>query len=480
MSRPTNHPEDPPVEEAATGVDPARRGATDEGAEDGEPRTPWRATWLESDRPLARAVGRPLASFLEVEAAGGVFLLAATIVALVWANSPWDQSYVDFWHTEISFSAGNFSVAEDLTHWVNDGLMTVFFFVVGLEIKRELVAGELRKRSAAVLPGIAALGGMVVPAAIFLAVNAGGVGQDGWGIPMATDIAFALALVAVFGRRVPPQLKVFLLTLAIVDDIGAILVIAVFYTDSLSLGWLTDAAVLSLAVVALRRAHVRYLPVYVALGAALWLSMLESGVHATIAGVLLGLMTPARPFQPELEAEAIVDRLEGLDDIKAEDVHRTARLIRESVSPAERIEYALHPWTSFVIIPVFALANAGVPLTAAPLRDVSPVLVGIVAGLVVGKLVGITAFTWLATRFPGVDLPEGVRWSQVVGIAAVAGIGFSVSLFITDLAFEDPLLQADAKLAILLASALAALVGFLILSTASHHHYPRKLAARDD
>ncbi|HMQ27568.1 MAG TPA: Na+/H+ antiporter NhaA, partial [Acidimicrobiales bacterium] len=355
-----------------------------------------------------------------------------------------------------------------------------FFFVVGLEIKRELVAGELRQRSAAILPGIAALGGMLVPAAIFLAVNAGDVGQDGWGIPMATDIAFALALVAVFGRRVPPRLKVFLLTLAIVDDIGAILVIAVFYTDSLSLGWLLDAAVLGFVVLVLRRANVPYLPVYVALGAALWLSMLESGVHATIAGVLLGLMTPARPFQPALEAEAIVDRLEGRDDIKAEDVHRTARLIKESVSVAERIEHALHPWTSFVIIPIFALANAGVPLTAEPLRDVSPVVVGIVVGLVVGKLVGITAFTWLATRLPGVDLPEGVRWSQVVGIAAVAGIGFSVSLFITDLAFEDPLLQADAKLAILLASALAALVGFVVLSTASQHHFPRKLAARND
>ena len=429
---------------------------------------------------MARAVGRPVASFLEVEAAGGVFLLAATIAALVWANSPWDQSYVDFWHTEISVTLGNFSISDDLTHWVNDGLMTIFFFVVGLEIKREWVAGELRDRSAALLPGIAAVGGMVVPAAIFLVVNAGGVGRDGWGIPMATDIAFGLALVAVFGSRVPPRLKVFLLTLAIVDDIGAILVIAVFYTDSISVGWLVDAALLSVVVVLLRRANVRYLLAYVVVGFALWLSMFESGVHATIAGVILGLLTPARPFQPELEAEALVDELEGLDDIKAEDVRRTSRLIRESVSPAERIEHVLHPWTSFVIIPIFALANAGVPLTAEPLRDVSPVLVGIVAGLVIGKLVGITAFAWLATRLPGVELPEGVRWSQVVGIAAVAGIGFSVSLFITDLAFTDPLLQAEAKIAILLASALAAGVGFLVLSTASHHHYPRKLAARDE
>lgn len=441
--------------------------------------SPFRATWLESDRPLARAVGRPLAAFLDIEAASGVFLLAATATALVWANSPWDQSYIDFWHTEISVTVGNFSVSDDLTHWVNDGLMTIFFFVVGLEIKRELVAGELRERSAALLPGIAALGGMLVPAAIFLAVNAGGVGGDGWGIPMATDIAFALALVAVFGSRVPPRLKVFLLTLAIVDDIGAIVVIALFYTDHVSLGWLSEAAVLGLAVFVLRRANVRYLPVYVVLGCALWLAMFESGVHATIAGVILGLLTPARPFQPELEAEALVDELEGRDDLKAEDVRRTSQLIRESVSPAERIEHALHPWTSFLIIPVFALANAGVPLTAEPLRDASPVVVGIVLGLVIGKLVGITAFSWLATRLPGVDLPDGVRWSQVIGIAAVAGIGFSVSLFITDLAFDDAALQSEAKLAILLASALAAALGFLILSTASHYHYPRKLSAKD-
>ncbi len=441
--------------------------------------SPFRATWLESDRPLARAVGRPLAAFLDIEAASGAFLLAATATALVWANSPWDQSYIDFWHTEISVTVGNFSVSDDLTHWVNDGLMTIFFFVVGLEIKRELVAGELRERSAALLPGIAALGGMLVPAAIFVAVNAGGAGGAGWGIPMATDIAFALALVAVFGSRVPPRLKVFLLTLAIVDDIGAIVVIALFYTDHVSLGWLSEAAVLGVAVFVLRRANVRYLPVYVVLGCALWLAMFESGVHATIAGVILGLLTPARPFQPELEAEALVDELEGRDDLKAEDVRRTSQLIRESVSPAERIEHALHPWTSFVIIPVFALANAGVPLTGEPLRDASPVVVGIVLGLVVGKLVGITAFSWLATRLPGVDLPDGVRWSQVIGIAAVAGIGFSVSLFITDLAFDDAALQSEAKLAILLASALAAALGFLILSTASHYHYPRKLAAKD-
>jgi NhaA family Na+:H+ antiporter len=424
-------------------------------------------------------VGRPLAAFLDIEAASGLFLLAATVAALVWANSPWDQSYVEFWHTEIAVTIGNFSVSEDLTHWVNDGLMTIFFFVVGLEIKRELVAGELRDRSAALLPGIAALGGMIVPAVLFLAVNVGGDGEAGWGIPMATDIAFALALVAVFGSRVPPRLKVFLLTLAIVDDIGAIVVIAVFYTDSVSLGWLAEAAVLGVAVYVLRRANVRYLPVYVVLGCALWLAMFESGVHATIAGVILGLLTPAKPFQAELEAEALVDELDGRDDLKAEDVHRTARLIRESVSPAERIEHALHPWTSFVIIPVFALANAGVVLTAEPLRDVSPVVVGIVLGLVVGKLVGITLFSWLATRLPGVDLPEGVRWSQVIGIAAVAGIGFSVSLFITDLAFDDAVLQSEAKLAILIASVAAAAIGFLILSTASHYHYPRKLAAKD-
>ena len=269
---------------------------------------------------------------------------------------------------------------------------------------------------------------MIVPAVDLPRLQPGGDGATGWGIPMATDIAFALGVVSVLGSRVPPRLKVFLLTLAIVDDIGAIVVIAIFYTESLAFDWLALAVALLVVVVGLQRAQVRYVPVYVAVGIVVWLAMFESGVHATIAGVILGLITPARPFQPEIEAETIVDRLGGpRPDLRAEDVRETSLLIRESVPISERIEHALHPWTSFVVIPIFALANAGVRLSAEPLRDASPVLVGRVLWLVVGKLIGVTSFTWLATRIRGVDLPEGVRW--IAGgraSPAVAGIGFSV------------------------------------------------------
>ena len=434
---------------------------------------PFRPTWLESDRTLARTVGRPLAAFLQVEAAGGLVLLVATIVAVVWANSPWEASYTSFWHTVVTVQVGPWRVESDLLHVINDGLMTLFFFVVGLEIKRELVVGDLRRPAAAILPAIAALGGMLVPAAIFLAVTAGGGGSEGWGIPMATDIAFALAVVSVLGSRVPTPLKVFLLTLAMVDDVGAIIVIAVFYATDLSLGWLALAAGLLAVVAGLRRANIRYLPVYVAIGSLVWLAMFESGVHATIAGVALGLLTPARPFQPELEAEAIVDELEQRGpDLRADDVLRTATLIKDSVSVAERVEQQLHPWTSFLVIPLFALANAGVALSAEPLRAASPVAVGVFVGLVVGKVVGITAFTWLATRLKGVSLPEGVQFGHILGIAAVAGIGFSVSLFIIDLAYVEGPFQVEAKTAVLAASVVAGGVGSVILSAMSSRSHP--------
>ena len=320
-------------------------------------------TWIESDRQLARRFGRPLQSFLAVEAGGGIMLVIATVVALVWANSPWSASYETLFQTHLTIDIGGFSYDESLVHVINDGLMTLFFFVVGLEIKREWVAGELRDRRAAVLPAVAALGGMVVPAAIYAAINAGGPGSAGWGIPMATDIAFALGVVAVLGSRVPAPLKIFLLTLAIVDDIGAILVIAVFYTEDLSLPWLAAAGAAVLLVVACRRAEVRYHVVYVVLGAAMWFFVLESGVHATIAGVVMGLLTPALPYLSAEDTQTVVDELEGRDDLTAADVHRVSILISEAVPLTERLEHLLHPWTSYLIVPVFALANAGIELT---------------------------------------------------------------------------------------------------------------------
>jgi NhaA family Na+:H+ antiporter len=425
-----------------------------------------RPTWLRSDRPLARYLAQPVARFLHVEAAGGIVLALATIVALVWANSPWQDSYHTLWHTELSIGIGNRVLSEDLQHWVNDGLMALFFFVVGLEIKREWVAGELRDRRAAVLPALAALGGMVVPALIYVVVNAGTDHVGGWGIPMATDIAFALGVVAILGARVPQPLKVFLLTLAIVDDIGAIVVIAVFYSGDLEPAWEVAAVGIVVLIVLLRRAHVRYAPVYILLGTALWFAVFESGVHATIAGVVMGLLTPAIPFQTEVETQHVVDVLDHTPGITLGDVRAASFLLRESVSVAERVEDMLHPWISYVVVPIFALANAGITFTSDSLTGEPRLVLGIVLGLVVGKTVGVTAMTWLGVRLGVGRLPPGVRPVHVLGIALLAGIGFTVALFIAGLAFDDVGVQDNAKVGILLGSVVAAAGGAAVLVAA--------------
>jgi Na+:H+ antiporter, NhaA family len=419
-------------------------------------------SFLHSDRALAR-LARPLARFLQVEEAGGVVLVGATVVALIWANSPWDASYRSFWQTSIDLRIGPYEFSEDLAHWVNDALMAVFFFVVGLEIKRELVTGELRDRRNLALPALAALGGMVVPALIFSIVNLGGDGASGWGIPMATDIAFALALVAVLGSRVPAPLRVFLLTLAIVDDIGAIVVIAIFYADDVEPGFLLIAAGVAALVAIMRAVRVVYWPVYVIAGLGLWMAVYESGVHATIAGVAMGLLTPARPRQSAVEAEQIVDVLEGRAELSADDVREISASIRDSVSVCERLIDVLHPWTSYVIIPVFALANAGIVLGGDTFTNPSAVFGGVVIGLVVGKFVGVAGFTWLTVRLGLGRLPEAVEWTHVAGIAALAGVGFTVSLFVTALAYDSLALQEQAKAGILIASVAAAGIGLAIL-----------------
>ena len=386
-----------------------------------------------------RSLGQAVRRFMELESAGAIVLLAATVAALGWANSPGREGYDTLLGTRLLIEWGPLHFDESLRAVVNDALMAVFFFVVGLEIKRELVTGELQDPKAVGLPVLAALGGMVVPAAIYGAFNAGGAGSAGWGIPMATDIAFALGVVALLGHRVPTPLKVFLLTLAIADDIGAIVVIAAFYSAGLSWPWLGAAAGGLVAVAGLRRLRVSYLPVYVLVGSAVWFATHESGVHATIAGVALGLLTPARPLAPN------------------------------QVPVAERLENALHPWTSFMIVPLFALANAGVPVSAGALGDAltSAVGGGIILGLVGGKTVGVTAGSWVAVRLGLGRLPEGVSWLQLVPVAALAGIGFTVSLFIAGLAFDDPRLRESATLAILAASVFAALLG-AALSTATY------------
>jgi NhaA family Na+:H+ antiporter len=402
--------------------------------------------------------------FLHVEAAGGIALLTATIAALIWANVAGD-SYTEFWHSEIGLDIAGFELSEDLLHWVNDLLMAVFFFVVGLEIKREWEVGELVDRRAALLPAVGAIGGMVAPALIFVAINAGGENIDGWGIPMATDIAFAVGVIALLGDRVPGALKVFLLTLAIVDDIGAIVVIAVFYSDALKWNWLATAAVLIALTYVLKRIRVWYLPVYVVLAGGIWLALFESGVHATLAGVILGIITPTHALNPNMSREqveaAIVDP--SMDETAS--AMEAARFINESVPVGSRLIRAVHPWSSFVIIPVFALANAGIELSGSALADAatSRVSLGIGAGLIIGKIVGITGAVAIAVRSGAARLPNGATMTQVIGVTAVAGIGFTVSLFISGLAFDDPKAVSEAKIGILAASIVAAALGAAIL-----------------
>jgi Na+:H+ antiporter, NhaA family len=405
---------------------------------------------------------------MHVEAAGGIVLLAATAVALGWANSPWSASYESFWSTEVALDVGGRVVVEDLRHWVNDGLMALFFFVVGLEIKRELVGGQLASVRQAALPAVAALGGMVVPAAIYAACNAGGPGSDGWGIPMATDIAFAVGVLALLGDRLPPGLSVLLLSLAVVDDIGAIVVIAAFYTDDIAVDWALGAVAGLALVWVLRRVRVWYVPVYVVLGTAVWFATLESGIHATIAGVALGLLTPARPLLEEPDADRIADELSDDHAVTAEEVRAISFRLRESVSVAERLQELLHPCTSFFVIPVFALANAGVRITSDSVGDAvgSSITAGVAAGLVAGKILGICGAIALAVRFGIGRLPDGVGARHVLGMSAIAGIGFTVSLFVAGLAFGDAALEAEAKLGILAASAVAAVLGAVVLRTA--------------
>jgi NhaA family Na+:H+ antiporter len=419
----------------------------------------------ETDQPTrtdalpGRRLPKAVREFLETEASGGILLLVAALAALVWANSPWGASYQSLWHTDLNVNFGRYVLEGDLHHWVNDALMVVFFFVVGLEIKRELVEGKLRDPRTAAMPAIAALGGMVVPAAFYLLVTAGGDGARGWGIPMATDIAFAVGVVALLGPRVPASLKLFLLTLAIVDDIGAIIVIGVFYSTGIQPQFFAAAAAVVIVILVLTRAGVVWLAPYMVLGAALWLVTYASGVHATIAGVVLGLLTPARSMVPTSVARQWAADLD--DEPTAEQLDAMTRLARHSLSPAERMAHVLHPWSSFLIVPIFALANAGVEIKADAFDGPGAAAVtgGVMLGLVLGKTLGITGAAWVATRLGIARLPEGSNWKMVSAIACIAGIGFTVSLFVAELAFEGEALRDAAKVGVLAASLIAAIVG---------------------
>lgn len=410
--------------------------------------------------PVVRVI-QPLRDFLATEAASGVLLIVAAVAAMVWANSPWKGSYESLWSSEISFRVAGHSLSLDLRHWVNDGLMTLFFFVVGLEIKREVSVGELKDPRRAALPAIAALGGMVVPALVFVAVNLGGTGVRGWGIPMATDIAMAVGVLALIGSHVHPSLKLFLLALAIVDDIGAIVVIAVFYSKGIDVTMLLVSVALIVAVVAAKMLGVSSVGVYVVLGALLWFSVHEAGVHATIAGVILGLLAPTNAI---VEAHQ-VDEAALADVSSYSAASETVRMARQSVSVVEWLEHRLHPWTSYVIVPLFAFANAGISINSSAVKAAvsSRITLGVILGLVIGKTVGVTVASWVAVRTRVAILPDGLTWASVVGVALLAGIGFTVSLFVAGLAYDDAALDAQAKLGILVATVIAGLLGTLAL-----------------
>ncbi len=430
-------------------------------------------TWLGGDSGLARRVGKPVRNFLNIEAAGGILLLIATAVALIWANSPWSGSYDNLWNTHFELSVGGYHMGGSghhltLGYLVNDALMVIFFFVVGLEIKRELVAGHLKDPKAAALPAIAAIGGMIFPALVFFAFNPSGDPSSGWGIPMATDIAFAVGVVSLLGDRVGRPLKVFLLSLAIVDDIGAILVIAIFYTSSLSVSWSIAALVILAAILILKFLKIWYIPIYILLGFAFWLATFESGIHATIAGVLLGLIAPAKPQQSKEEGMRALEWLRDKgENIYPVDVRITAMELNESSSSiAERIGSTLHPISSFIIIPIFALANAGVDLGGGVLGDAagSAITWGVALGLVVGKTLGIFITTWIGLKMPFTARPKGLNNLSLLGLSAAAGIGFTVALFITNLAYKENLIFADeSKIGVLFASLAAGVIGLLFL-----------------
>ena len=410
----------------------------------------------------------PLARFLKIEAAAAGLLLLTVLVAMFLANSAWAESYLAFWETPIGLTFGTLDYTRSLRHWINDGLMTLFFFVISLELKREIVLGELRNPRLAALPLAGAVGGMVVPVSLYLALMTGQPGMHGWGTVMATDTAFVIGCLALFGSRIPPNLRLFLLSLAIFDDVGAILVVAFGYGEAmnwtalgLGIGGLGVVAVVS-------RFGIRSIPVYFLLGGIIWLCFDASGIHATIAGVILGLMTPTRVWVSDARLRAVLGRVLAYpagehwsgDTADRRDLRQAGRAVSESLSPVERLEIMLHPWVGFAIMPIFALANAGITIHGADFGH--SVSVAIFVGLVLGKPIGVFAFSWLAVRSGLAVLGPGLSWPYVAAGAFLTGIGFTMSLFIAGLAFEPAILNA-AKLGILSASIVAAAIGSLML-----------------
>jgi Na+:H+ antiporter, NhaA family len=434
--------------------------------------------WRARPRRIRRRMRTFFQEFIRTEASSGILLMACTLLALLWANSPLAGLYHALWGVHFVIGIDALMLDEILLHWINDGLMAIFFLVVGLEIKREILMGELSSIRRAMLPAAAAIGGMIAPALIFAAVLRGGEGTHGWGIPMATDIAFSLGVLMLLGTRAPLPLKIFLTGLAIVDDLGAVLVIALFYSHELNITALLIGAGILLVLIAMNRLRVHHPTPYVLVGVALWLAVFESGIHATIAGVLLALTVPARvPVNTRnfvRRTQRALDMIEAADppseDVDISDDQQQFAVLEldlatEAIeSPLHRLEHALHRFVSYGILPLFALANAGVSLRGDAIGALrQPIALGILLGLVFGKPLGISAFSWLAVKLGMAELPPGMRWRHLAGGSVLAGIGFTMSIFIATLAFSDPQRLEIAKIAIISASLIAGLAGFLLL-----------------
>ena len=434
-------------------------------------------TGTAQEQPLALVL-TPLESFVQTSISGIGLLLLGTALALVLANSPLSTVYDQFWTTGLTIGVGSFSISESLRLWVNDGLMALFFFIVGLEIKREILVGELRSPGQAAFPIVAAIGGAAMPAILFTLINLHGAGASGWGIPMGTDTAFSLGVISLFGSRVKPSLLVFLTAFTIMDDILAVLVIAVFYTEAISWPALGTAGVLLLVLAIANRAGFHRWPVYAVLGVAVWISVFESGVHGTLAGVLVAMVVPARswinPSEFVQRGRQLMDEFERAcyrgasiltNETQQQATKALERLAEEVETPMTHFQHQVNPWVSFAILPLFAFANAGIPLVNG-LGDAlaSPVAWGVIAGLVVGKPIGITLAAWIAVWSGLADRPEGVAWRHILGVAWLGGIGFTMSLFITQLAFGTSQLADLARVGILAGSMVAGAVGYVLLN----------------
>lgn len=429
-----------------------------------------------ANKTLLRFVS-PFQRFAQSESFSGILLIFCTVVALVWANSPFRESYAHFWHLNIGVTIGPFSIEHSLAHWINDGLMAIFFFVIGLEIKREVLVGELASPSQALFPIVAAIGGMIFPALIYTYFNAGTNAISGWGVPMATDIAFALGVLSLLGDRIPVSLKVFLAAAAIVDDLGAVLVIAFFYTDHISLVSLFIGALIVVASILCNRFGVRKTSVYFVLGLFLWLAFLKSGVHATLAGVILAMTIPARTKIDEDEfvqrGKSLLEKFQAAskeenrvlgnrDQFYALDSLQTN--CENADAPLQRLEHGLHGLVSFLIMPLFAMANAGVYL-GGDLTNAytNPVTLGVLLGLIIGKQLGITLLLFVLDKVGIISKPYSISWRNLIGVGWLAGIGFTMSLFIANLAFKSPEHIFDAKVGILSASLIAGIIGYFFL-----------------